>query len=545
MKKRVLSMLIALSLVFAVIVTAPINAIVTQPIDEFTPYRESEHFLFDVPSSFLTGNITPEQLGWYLSEMDRLYEAMADFVGGKNGWLPIDEHRTGDIRKVLIKYEPNIAYMNAVVGRPHINFGSGGISAIVNDIRQGQICWDSVHELGHNFGKLPNFNVEWIADFLGAYAILSTQITLVPYSHQGAWQRSNDGTFDSWYQAEYNWQARTDVDWEKIYTIYDTRYGSILNCAILDFVRDNGWEIISQAFGSYHDGSYPYDGKKYGGSRKAILFNEFIDRIDYFGNVDFRSEYLDNEDWIEYINGLFPVASIGYVKIGGQEYATHTTNLQLNGQNLIDHDIEVLDQMTNLGVLNLRNNQITNILPLNGMTSLVNLSLDNNQLNDLSPLKGMTNLRTLNLINNKITDLEPLYGMGTTAPEHISVRLNLTDNPISLTQIEALRLNLPERAVITHNATEYGCNGCMRLPDYCVCTLSINVVDSMVEIYNRSSNSVSTRGLYLVDDNSFNWQISAMIIRAGEVIRVEEFKRGNMELSGKIRLMYADELGVD
>ena|GEM_PF-4517721 len=89
----------------------------------------------------------------------------------------------------------------------------------------------------------------------------------------------------------------------------------------------------------------------------------------------------------------------------------------------------------------------------------------------------------------KITNLKPLCGMGTTVRDSKSVTLRLTDNPVTLAQINALKEMLPERAVITHNAV---CNGCCDTfcdvcwGSPCVCPLSIDVVDGTIELHNPS-----------------------------------------------------------
>jgi internalin A len=62
-------------------------------------------------------------------------------------------------------------------------------------------------------------------------------------------------------------------------------------------------------------------------------------------------------------------------------------------------------------VLNLRNNQITDLAPLANLTNLTELDLSKNQITDLSPLANLTNLTELYLWNNHITDLLPLANL--------------------------------------------------------------------------------------------------------------------------------------
>ncbi len=58
--------------------------------------------------------------------------------------------------------------------------------------------------------------------------------------------------------------------------------------------------------------------------------------------------------------------------------------------------------------LRLRDNQISNIVPLANLTSLTSLDLWGNQISDISPLANLTNLTYLYLHSNQISDISPL-----------------------------------------------------------------------------------------------------------------------------------------
>ena len=535
MKNRIISILILCTVMFTSLPLKLINANmrpveITQSEDEFSLFRESEHFLFDIPSSYLSGRITPEQLGWYLSEMDKLYVAMADFVGGKSGWLPSSQFDTGHQRKILMNYDADYqgdAVMTARIGETQINFFDGSVASMVWATRNGRIYGIAVHEVGHNFGPFPAFNEEWVAEFLTVYAAIVSETAFSAVSQV----HGTDITLESLYQTHYEHQTR-NYNWSDLTKKQNTRYGSILTCAILSFVRDHGWDAIKQAFGSYHDNNYPHDGQKHKGHFRAVQINEFIDRIDYFGDVDFRSEYLDYKDWLEYINSLFPVEPIEYVEIAGKMYGTHITELQLSNSALSNDDIENLIRMTslrnlylennqisdisvlsglqdlsyltlnnnqisdisplntllnlrglelnnnqiscisplsglqNLGILYLNNNQISDISALGGLAKLHTLRLSNNRIVDISALKNLENLNQLLLRNNQITDLTPLFGMGTTVQHFWNVSLDLYNNPVTLQQVRELYLTMREDSIINHNAV---CSECRKQEFYCPC----------------------------------------------------------------------------
>ncbi|EGJ6232919.1 LPXTG cell wall anchor domain-containing protein [Listeria monocytogenes] len=70
-----------------------------------------------------------------------------------------------------------------------------------------------------------------------------------------------------------------------------------------------------------------------------------------------------------------------------------------------------MENLTNLGFLDLEDNQISDISPLSNLTNLSNLWIDNNQISDISPLSNLTNLSSLDLNNNQISDISPLSNL--------------------------------------------------------------------------------------------------------------------------------------
>ena len=67
--------------------------------------------------------------------------------------------------------------------------------------------------------------------------------------------------------------------------------------------------------------------------------------------------------------------------------------------------------MTNLTVLDLDDNQISDIAPLSGLVNLTELDLDGNQVSDIAPLQNLTKLTVLDLRANAIVDVSPLAGL--------------------------------------------------------------------------------------------------------------------------------------
>ena len=103
------------------------------------------------------------------------------------------------------------------------------------------------------------------------------------------------------------------------------------------------------------------------------------------------------------------VPKIEYVTIKGNQYSVSLFELDLCNIDLTNGEIAPLQYMTNLKILNLGGNQISDLKPLSNLTNLTHLSLyDNKQIYDLRPLSNLTNLARLSLYYNQISDLTPL-----------------------------------------------------------------------------------------------------------------------------------------
>ena len=68
-------------------------------------------------------------------------------------------------------------------------------------------------------------------------------------------------------------------------------------------------------------------------------------------------------------------------------------------------------QLKRLTKLNLSNNKITDLKPLDGLNKLIELEIGNNKISDLQPLSGLSNLTTLVLYSNQIVDIKPLASL--------------------------------------------------------------------------------------------------------------------------------------
>ena len=109
------------------------------------------------------------------------------------------------------------------------------------------------------------------------------------------------------------------------------------------------------------------------------------------------------------------------------------TNLIVNAsiaQNI--HNLNGIENLTNLAHLWLENNKISNLSPLANLTNLTRLHLDQNQIDDISPLANLMNLEVLGLNFNQISDLRPLSAVYSSSIEiHArGQRIDLEDVPL-------------------------------------------------------------------------------------------------------------------
>jgi Leucine-rich repeat (LRR) protein len=128
------------------------------------------------------------------------------------------------------------------------------------------------------------------------------------------------------------------------------------------------------------------------------------------------------------------IAGYDFASLTGLEYCTNLIDLGLLNDAIDDSDLTVIAKLTHLRILNLYNNQITDVSALAGLTNLEYLNLMYNQINDIRPLADLTELQDLALTDNLIEDISPLadmdklqgLGLAYNQIKDISVLANLT-----------------------------------------------------------------------------------------------------------------------
>ena len=104
------------------------------------------------------------------------------------------------------------------------------------------------------------------------------------------------------------------------------------------------------------------------------------------------------------------MACVNISDISALSGMTSLKNLSVWGGKGLE-DISVLANLTNLEVVELKNNLISDITPLAGLTNLYYIDVSDNLIADLSPLAGLTKLTELYVTDNPVRDYTPLSGI--------------------------------------------------------------------------------------------------------------------------------------
>ena len=154
----------------------------------------------------------------------------------------------------------------------------------------------------------------------------------------------------------------------------------------------------------------------------------------------------------------------GIMNLTGLEAATNLTVLYLHRNSITDisvvadlvklthlslgsnsiTDISAVSRLTNLTKLYLWENSITDISAVSGLTNLTELHLEDNSITDISAVSGLTNLTKLSIWGNNISDISPLVAnTGLGRGDEILVQRN----PLSYLSIRTYIRTLRRRGI--------------------------------------------------------------------------------------------------
>ena len=100
------------------------------------------------------------------------------------------------------------------------------------------------------------------------------------------------------------------------------------------------------------------------------------------------------------LSSEFPITQLEMLKL-----------FRLNAQRMQIESLTGLEYATNLEILILEANRITDLSPLSNLTALQTLRLGHNFIVDISPLANLTQLTDLNLVDNQIKDVGALANL--------------------------------------------------------------------------------------------------------------------------------------
>jgi len=254
---------------------------------EYDNVRESKHFIFEIPYSYLQNHISPTNLQRWLSHLDAAYEAYGVLLGNH---FPCNGEKLHIIEATGTMYGWAWVYG----GQPYINWNPDCITSELNTIDEfDNWSFGILHEIGHLFDKdsEPNwfFNPEITANLKVIYAI-----AVLSGCHYdiGGYRYSLQDMYDYF----YNYSVQDNGD--------DDRYTDKITLGFINVANMYGWNVFTQTFNSYWDNSYPNAGCNADGAGK---YNEFINRLEYFsGSANIRTECFSTNNWQATIEQHYP-----------------------------------------------------------------------------------------------------------------------------------------------------------------------------------------------------------------------------------------------
>lgn len=131
-------------------------------------------------------------------------------------------------------------------------------------------------------------------------------------------------------------------------------------------------------------------------------------RLDEFNNVNTSPD------------GQIQSQSDEYVEIGGQRFSVNSKEIILRGCGLKNDDLDTLSKFKQLEWLDISNNEISDIKPIENIKTLKKFYAANNQITDVSPLENLTCLENVGLRNNSIKSADCLFSLPNLQYLHLS-----------------------------------------------------------------------------------------------------------------------------
>ncbi len=167
----------------------------------------------------------------------------------------------------------------------------------------------------------------------------------------------------------------------------------------VDYHPEYGWDVNTDDGFSYEKGEDGEASDEYSGEADFERSFYNLVKIRQYGRVDIEFPPYYLEDFEE-----FEMAYCGLESLEGVEFCIHAKILDLSNNEL--SDLELLGGLENLEELYLANNQIGYIDALSGLFKLKMLDISGNQIDDISPLLDLEELTFVNLIGNPVSEAQ-------------------------------------------------------------------------------------------------------------------------------------------
>ena len=218
---------------------------------------------------------------------------------------------------------------------------------------------------------------------------------------------------------------------------------------------------ISQATASYqagnYDGALSYLRRAEGIDHSDECLALMADCYEAQGNLELALEILRQLDTsdsaisqriLSIERRRLQLENAGKVTVAGQQLSPDTSSVALDGLEITDAMLDTINQLTSLGSLSLKGNQLSDVSALAELGGLVTLDLSDNSIEDVSPLAGLNNLHALFLDNNPVQDLSPLCSL-----DGLAI-LSITGLELSKEELAELSQAMPNCAIYTDAAVE-------------------------------------------------------------------------------------------
>ena len=175
----------------------------------------------------------------------------------------------------------------------------------------------------------------------------------------------------------------------------------------------------------------------------------WLEKLPLLGTLDLQGNEGLSDEAMGRLKSMLPTCTILHADlvytavIGGQEFPSTITELDLQGQGLTD--LGNIDRLSNLETVRLSQNELSNIYLLQycaGRAGIRLLDLSYNKISDITPLAYLGGLEELDLSGNPLSTLQPLTGLKSLKT------LRVAATPLTREQLDAFAEACPNVTIL-------------------------------------------------------------------------------------------------